>query len=331
MPKASKSKGQSKISKAKAGIAGKKIVEDKTFGMKNKNRSKKVQQKIAHQHQAGGGHSLSAAEQQARALKKAKETQDKRRREMEMMFKEAPKSRGQIAREKEAAERAKKMPSRQAKSGKIDLYADPRAEKDARKTETSADWDLNKLKSVVNMKAVAEKRNTTEIVCKYFLDAVEKGLYGWFWHCPGGKNCQYRHNLPPGFVLKKKKTGDEQDEEEEGPSLEEIIEEKRAKLTSEGTPVTLATFMEWKKRKQAEKQVKQEEQKEKSRSKLTKAQRSLGVGMSGRELFEYKPDAFKDDEGAADDIEEFKGTGATAGKFDDLTCAGWTGCYVSPG
>lgn len=40
-------------------------------------------------------------------------------------------------------------------------------------------------------------------VCKYFLDAVEKKQYGWFWECPNGnKDCHYRHALPPGYVLK---------------------------------------------------------------------------------------------------------------------------------
>lgn len=45
--------------------------------------------------------------------------------------------------------------------------------------------------------------NVYEQVCKYFLDAVEKKQYGWFWVCPnGGKECHYRHALPPGYVLK---------------------------------------------------------------------------------------------------------------------------------
>lgn len=26
----------------------------------------------------------------------------------------------------------------------------------------------------------------TKIVCKYFLDAIEKECYGWFWQCPNG-------------------------------------------------------------------------------------------------------------------------------------------------
>lgn len=38
----------------------------------------------------------------------------------------------------------------------------------------------------------------------YFLDqAVEKQLYGWFWACPNGEKCLYKHCLPPGFILKK--------------------------------------------------------------------------------------------------------------------------------
>lgn len=40
-------------------------------------------------------------------------------------------------------------------------------------------------------------------ICKFFLDAVEKSKYGWFWSCPNGEHCKYKHALPPGFVLKK--------------------------------------------------------------------------------------------------------------------------------
>ena len=57
-------------------------------------------------------------------------------------------------------------------------------------------------------------------VCKYFLEAVEKGLYGWFWSCPNGPKCIYRHALPPGFVLKKK----QEKESKEQISFEEFIE-----------------------------------------------------------------------------------------------------------
>ncbi len=83
-------------------------------------------------------------------------------------------------------------------------------------------------------------------VCKYFLEAIDKGLYGWFWSCPnGGDKCIYRHALPPGFILKKK----EQKQDKDEISLEELIEDQRAKLGSNLTKITLETFTTWKKRK----------------------------------------------------------------------------------
>jgi hypothetical protein len=78
-------------------------------------------------------------------------------------------------------------------------------------------WDQAKLEDVVSQKHAAEAaKPKTEIVCpllfisailsmqvcKFFLDALEKRLYGWFWVCPnGGDKCQYRHALPPGGWL----------------------------------------------------------------------------------------------------------------------------------
>lgn len=61
-------------------------------------------------------------------------------------------------------------------------------------------------------------------VCKYFLEAVEKKQYGWFWVCPnGGKECHYRHALPPGYILKSQMKA-LLEEESEKISVEEEIE-----------------------------------------------------------------------------------------------------------
>jgi hypothetical protein len=86
----------------------------------------------------------------------------------------------------------------QRKGEKIDIYSDKRDE------DTMEDWDQETLEKVVESKRTEYNQNKpTEIVCKYFLDAVEKRQYGWFWVCPnGGKECHYRHVLPPGYVLK---------------------------------------------------------------------------------------------------------------------------------
>jgi len=86
-------------------------------------------------------------------------------------------------------------------------------------------------------------------ICKHFLSAVESAKYGWFWECPSGSTCHYRHALPPGFVLKRDKKN-LKDQEDEGPSLEDWIESERHKLdSSKLTKVTLETFVAWKKRK----------------------------------------------------------------------------------
>ena len=50
---------------------------------------------------------------------------------------------------------------------------------------------------------VAYKKECVFQICKFFLDAVEKSKYGWFWQCPNGTACIYKHALPPGFVLNK--------------------------------------------------------------------------------------------------------------------------------
>ncbi|CAH2237572.1 jg9825 [Pararge aegeria aegeria] len=90
-------------------------------------------------------------------------------------------------------------------------------------------------------------------ICKHFLEAVEKSKYGWFWECPSGGKCIYRHALPAGFVLKrdKKKMEDKKNEI----SLVDLIERERAALGSSQTKITLETFLAWKKKKIKEKQV----------------------------------------------------------------------------
>jgi hypothetical protein len=153
------------------------------------------------------------------------------------------------------------------KAAKIDLYSDPRDRKGKDPTRT-------------------------DITCTHFLDAVERNLYGWLWECPNnGDKCQYTHSLPPGYVLKAKTTEKvDEDDEEEQKTIEEMIEEDRAALPSEGlTPVTLETFMDWKKRK-AEKKQKELEEKMKDEAKKT-GTKGTGV-LSGRALFSYDPNMF---------------------------------------
>ncbi|CAA3018636.1 zinc finger CCCH domain-containing 11 [Olea europaea subsp. europaea] len=127
-------------------------------------------------------------------------------------------------------------------------------------------------------------------VCKYFLEAVEKKQYGWFWVCPnGGKDCHYRHALPPGYVLKSQMKALIEEEADKIP-IEEEIENQRAKITAT-TPMTPELFMQWKKKKVEEREAGLAAQ---------RAERAKNDRMSGRELFLSDASLFVDDAEAYD-------------------------------
>lgn len=100
------------------------------------------------------------------------------------------------------------------------------------------DWDQETLEKVVKEKHGAEKPiNATAIICKFFLDAVEKRQYGWFWKCPNGADCKYRHALPPGYVLKSQMKELLEEEAKNAKDITEVIEEQRQKVDAK-TPIT---------------------------------------------------------------------------------------------
>ena len=66
------------------------------------------------------------------------------------------------------------------------------------------------------------------------------------------------------------------------------MEEKRAELSAKPnlTPVTLETFVKWKKRKLREKAEAAEKDTDKKKDKV---KAGLSVGLSGREMFSFNP------------------------------------------
>jgi hypothetical protein len=194
-----------------------KIVDDKTFGMKNKKGS--VAQKQIAQITAQAKHAGSAELKKKEAEKAQREREKKAaedaKRETDLLLNKAvqiqkvpfgvdPKTVVCIFFKKGNCEKGKKCKFShdldvERKTEKRSLYTDTRAEEEEkRKTETSADWDEDKLRSVVLSKK-GNQRTTTDKVCKYFISAIEDGKYGWFWTCPnGGDQCMYKHALPPG-------------------------------------------------------------------------------------------------------------------------------------
>ncbi|PPE01343.1 hypothetical protein GOBAR_DD01669 [Gossypium barbadense] len=253
--------------KSKADLAKKqKVVEDKTFGLKNKNKSKNVQKYVQNLQQS--------VQPKADPSKVAAKGIGVDPKSIVCEFFKA----GQCTKGFKC--KFSHDLNVQRKGEKIDIYSDKRDQ------ETMEDWDQETLEKVVESKKTEYNQNKpTEIVCKHFLEAVEKKQYGWFWVCPnGGKDCHYRHALPPGYVLKSQMKA-LLEEESEKITIEEEIENQRSKTTS-STPMTTELFMQWKTKKMEEREVSLAAQ---------RADRAKNDRMSGRELFLSDASLFVDD------------------------------------
>ncbi|OLY79985.1 Translation machinery-associated protein 46 [Smittium mucronatum] len=295
----------------------KKLVEDKTFGLKNKNKSAKVSkyvQQVESQVQAAGNRKVQkSAEEQRNLQLSKKELQQKKEEELALLF-------GPIIQQKvpfgvdpktvlcqffkanqcKKGERCKFSHNLdvERKVTKIDMYTDKREATDNKKEDLIETWDQAKLESVISSKN-KNPATTTDIVCKNFLEAIETGKYGWFWMCPnGGDKCKYKHALPPGFVFKAKKA--ESKDEKDEISLEEFLEVERHKLGPNLTPITFDSFQKWKKTRSDKKTA--EEDAERSRKEVA-FKAGKNVKMSGRDFFDFNPDWNKDEDEDAETLD----------------------------
>lgn len=268
------------------GAKGSKSTVDKTFGMKNKNKSSKVQQYIK-QVDAQSTNAIAAKRKAAEYERKQaeKKAAEQARMEARALFASTmapqqievgvdPKSVVCAFFKQGLCNKGTKCKfshdlSVERKGEKRDLYSDARDDKAA---DTMDKWDDEKLR-IVTLSKHGNPQNTTDKICKHFIEAVENGKYGWFWICPNdGDNCKYRHSLPPGFKLKTKE--EERRERQEllnAPkiTLEEFIETERAKLPKEKTPITLETFTKWKEERNRQKRAAETEQAKNTKRVLT--------------------------------------------------------------
>ncbi|EOA82062.1 Translation machinery-associated protein 46 [Exserohilum turcicum] len=266
----------------------KKVVVDKTFGMKNK-KGGAAQKQIAQikATQASGGtpdEKRKAAEKAQREKEKA--AAEAARKETAELFKPVQVQKVPFGTDpktvlcqffkKGNCEKGKKCKfshdlAIERKTEKKSLYTDSRdqekqEEEERRKKDNMDDWDDAKLQQVVLSKH-GNPKTTTDKVCKYFIQAIEDQKYGWFWTCPnGGDKCFYRHSLPPGFVIKtKEQRAAEKALMANSPmntlTLEDFLESERHKLTGKLTPVTPETFAKWKKERVDKKQAEEEAKK----------------------------------------------------------------------
>ncbi|KAF9924272.1 hypothetical protein FBU30_005716 [Linnemannia zychae] len=299
----------------------KKIVEDKTFGLKNKNKSAKVGRYVENVKnqamQAGQSRKeMIEKEREKQAIADKKRAAQAKKEELNDLFKPV-----QVQQKVPFGVNPKTILCAYHKSGtctkgdrckfshdlnierktvKRDLYTDNRDEE--KKNDTMDKWDQAKLESVVTSKSKGGPVTTTDIVCKYFLEAIENQKYGWFWDCPnGGTQCKYRHALPPGFVLKTKAEL-RAEANKEVISIEDFLEKERHKLGKNLTPVTVESFAAWK-RTRAERAEQEEQAKRKAKEAAFKAGKMLQ--FSGRELFDFNPEIAGADDDDGDDVFDF--------------------------
>ncbi|KAL1303480.1 hypothetical protein AAFC00_006861 [Neodothiora populina] len=299
-----------------------KVAVDKTFGMKNKKGGAAQRQIKQIQNARDTAKTPEAKKKEAEKLARDKEklAAEAAKREAAELFKPVqiqkvpfgvdPKTVVCQFYKKGACEKGKKCKfshdlSVGMKSAKKSLYTDTRegeedgeggaageSKDDEKRKDDMADWDEAKLRSVVNSKH-GNPKTTTDKVCKYFIQAVEDGKYGWFWTCPnGGDKCMYRHSLPPGFVLKtKEQRAAEKALMDKSPlntlTLEDFLESERHKLSGTLTPVNPETFAKWKKERLDKKAAEDEAKKMKE--------------ATGRAMFEKgdweESDSESDDDG----------------------------------
>ncbi|GMM30753.1 Tma46 protein [Martiniozyma asiatica (nom. inval.)] len=317
-------KNQQKEAEKKAKQKSKsKAAEDKTFGLKNKNKSKKVQQHIA-QVKLGAPDSQKQIEMQKKRAAEKKAAEDAKKEALKLLqgsvvtqkipFGVDPKSilceyfkmgaclKGNKCKFSHDLNVARK-------AVKKDLYTDDRdIEREKKEQDNMESWDEEKLRKVILSKH-GNPKTTTDKVCKFFIQAVEDGKYGWFWTCPNQdpKNkieCKYRHSLPTGFVLKtteQRRLERMAAENQPKITLEEFIETERGNLPKTNlTPINPETFAIWKKE---------------HRQKMVNSKKDTKKILSGREIVEqrfkdkfYREEEITADRGTEIDMSQFKKT-----------------------
>ncbi|CAJ1389851.1 unnamed protein product, partial [Effrenium voratum] len=271
-----------------------KIAIDKTFGLKNKNKSKVVQKYIK-----------SIANNASGAPKGGKEAADREQKD---------------AKQKELQKAALMNSLFNLATDKKGRAFDPVAKKKAKQAEEEAIAAGKKVKEEIKKEIIEGVANSIRLTNPKGVRMSELGAHPIIQALKTKHQDTFKTIQLLLFIKANDKVFWVDDEESTNPTircledveaevapderpLEEIIEERRAALPPGGTPVTPETFKAWKEKREAERLAKVEEDRQES---MKKGGNKGLVGMSGRDLFTYDASLFQDDEGAvsADEYDE---------------------------
>jgi len=273
-----------------------KIAIDKTFGMKNKNKSKVVQKYIKSITSNATGRT-SKAEQDEKKAKEEKQKDIQKSALMNSLFNLSTDKKGR-AFDAVAKKKAKQEEEEAIAAGK-------KVKEEIRKEIIEGIANTIRLTNVKGVRmselgghaiitALKEKHADTFKILQLLLFIKANNKVFWV-DDPESTNPTIRCQEDVDAEVEP----DERD-------IEEIIEERRRALPPGGTPVTEESFKAWKEKKAAEHAAEIEE-KRKAAESSKKGVKSNSVGMSGKDLFTFDASLFVDaeDEGAvgADEYE----------------------------
>mmetsp|Transcript_49091 Transcript_49091/g.149455 ORF Transcript_49091/g.149455 Transcript_49091/m.149455 type:complete len:366 (-) Transcript_49091:84-1181(-) len=262
-----------------------KIAVDKTFGMKNKNKSKVVQKYIQSITANAKNAPKGGIEQKQRDEKEAKAKDQAKAALLNSLFNQGTDKKGRAF--------------------------DPVAKKKAKQQEEEALAAGKKLNDELRKEIIEGIANTIRLTNPKGIRMSELGGHAIITalkdkHADTFKNISLllfiKANEAVFWVddaessnpmLRCQEDVDAEVAPDERP-IEEIIEEKRAALPPGGTPVTLETFKAWKEKRENDRLAAVEEEVSKQKKKGDKI-----VGLSGRDLFTFDASLFVDDDDAA--------------------------------
>lgn len=265
-----------------------KVAIDKTFGLKNKNKSKSVQKYI---------------KQITSSCSGAKGSEETRRREEK------------DKKEKDLQNKALLAGLFNQSVDKKGKFFDPVAKKKAKQEEEDAIAAGKKVKEEIKKDIVEGIANTIRLTNVKGVRMSELGGHPIMSALKNKHPDTFKIISLLLFIKRLDNTFWVSDEEDQNPMIrvkedvdqeitpderpiEEIIEEKRRALPPGGTPVTAETFKAWKEKREAERLAEVEA----ARKDRGKKGKDALVGMSGRDLFLYDSSLFvdADDAGAVD-------------------------------